>query len=192
MANVCVQTASNPFDIIQPVLQYPGTRPGKWGVRSWYVTIHSGALMSTELPVAAGDAIVCNMTRTGEFAWFIGSTVRSSGLQTNQRVDVAHKGAAARLRQQPWAYTTTECYGCRGCSTFPTEPLHFTDMSLRSAGKGPSAVLGCCLSVCLSVCVHGYGCVRGELTDDQLSLVRAGSRPCNSGLDGECQTSQEG
>jgi hypothetical protein len=27
----------NPFDIIQPVLQYPGAAEGQWGVRSWYV-----------------------------------------------------------------------------------------------------------------------------------------------------------
>lgn len=124
--------ASNPFDIIQPVLQYPGARPNSWGVRSWYVTVNTGAIMSTDLAVEPGDAILCNMTRTGEFGWFIGSQIKSSGKQTNQNVDALHKGAIARLKTQPFAYNTLECYGCNGCATFPTQPCVFSDLRLRS------------------------------------------------------------
>jgi hypothetical protein len=41
------------FDIIQPVLQYPGTLPGLWDLKSWYVTINSGALTSKAVQVNA-------------------------------------------------------------------------------------------------------------------------------------------
>ena len=109
--------ANNPFDIIQPVLQYPGSTPKTWGVRSWYVTVNAGALQSTMLDTEQGDSVFCNMTRTGPESWFIGSKL-NSGKETNQRVTAFHPGAAKRLKVQPWAYITLECYGCSGCDTY--------------------------------------------------------------------------
>ena len=38
---------------------------------------------------------------------------QSTGKQTNQNVDATHRGAIARLKSQPWAYNTLECYGCK-------------------------------------------------------------------------------
>jgi len=125
--------ASNPFDIIQPVLQYPGSTPKTWGVRSWYVTINAGALRSTMLDTEQGDSVFCNMTRTGPESWFIGSRL-NSGKETNQRVNAFTPGALKRLRVQPWAYVTLECYGCDGCGTYPTEPIVFSDIKLSSNG----------------------------------------------------------
>ena len=122
-------TAATPFDILQPVLQFPGNGFRKsWAVKSWYVTVNAGALQSPAINVASGDAILCNMTRTGPESWFVGSTVKSSGKQTNQRA------TNKRLAKQPWAYNTLECYGCRGCSTYPTTPVSFTDLKLFKKG----------------------------------------------------------
>jgi hypothetical protein len=45
------------FDIIQPVLQYPGDSGLYWSVKSWYVTIDSGAIASTERKIASGDFV---------------------------------------------------------------------------------------------------------------------------------------
>lgn len=42
---------SGAFDIIQPVLQYPGDEGNYWSVKSWYVTLKSGALASDEIKV---------------------------------------------------------------------------------------------------------------------------------------------
>ena len=41
----------------------------------------------------------------------------------------------ARLKIQPWAYNTLECYGCDGCDTYPKNPVTFTDNKLYQAGK---------------------------------------------------------
>jgi hypothetical protein len=122
-------TRSNPFDILQPVLQFPASGfRGGWSVKSWYVTVNAGALQSSELSVEAGDAILCNMTRTGPDSWFVGSTIKSTGKSTNQFAQ------NDRLKSQPWAYNTLECYGCRSCSTYPTEPIVFSDLKLYSKG----------------------------------------------------------
>eukprot|EP00041_Stephanoeca_diplocostata_P035324 m.1241462 g.1241462 ORF g.1241462 m.1241462 type:complete len:318 (+) comp24679_c1_seq1:94-1047(+) len=129
-------TLDNPFDIIQPVLQFPGETRNDWGVRSWYVTVHAGALMSELVSVQPGDAILCNMTHLGGVKWFIGSTVQSTGKQTNQLVDSSDRGASERLAKQPWAYNTVECYGCRGCGTYPTQPVKFTNLVLTTVGGG--------------------------------------------------------
>ena len=65
-------------------------------VLSRYVTVDSGALMSTEKAVKPGDSVICNMTRTGEDSWFIGSKISSSGVETNQEAKFD------RLKIQPW------------------------------------------------------------------------------------------
>lgn len=122
----------NPFDIIQPVLQYPGEREGTWGLRSWYVTVNEGATMSEMISVEPGDVVICNMTQLGEIDWFIGSKIKSSGKETNQRITRLRPGAATRLKIQPWAYNTLECYGCEGCGTFPKTPVSFSDLKLTS------------------------------------------------------------
>jgi hypothetical protein len=121
---------SNPFDIIQPVLQYPGQKDGTWGLRSWYVTVNEGAAMSEMLDISPGDAVLCNMTQLGEIDWFVGSKIVSSGKETNTRITKLRPGAAARLLKQPWAYNTLECYGCDGCDTFPKTPVTFSELKL--------------------------------------------------------------
>lgn len=122
-------TQATPFDILQPVLQFPGSGFKKsWAVKSWYVTVNAGALYSSPINVASGDAILCNMTRTGPTSWFVGSKVKSSGKETNQRA------TNARLAKQPWAYNTLECYGCQGCATYPKNPVTFTDLKLFKGG----------------------------------------------------------
>lgn len=70
------------------------------------------------------------MTRTGADSFFIGSRSVNTGKTTNTNYK-----DASRLANQPWAYTTLECYGCQDCSTEPTKPCFFTDMILTSQGK---------------------------------------------------------
>lgn len=118
-----------PFDIIQPVLQYPGEGLD-WELKSWYVTLHAGALYSTPIKVEAGDAILCNMTRTGPQSWDVIGTVQSDPSKTTKQ-----KATNSRLALQPWAYNTLECYGCEGCGTFPTKPITFTNNQLYQGGK---------------------------------------------------------
>jgi len=124
---------STPFDIIQPVLQYPGDFGNYWSVKSWYVTLNAGAVESNEVQVNQGDAIFGNMTRSGPQSWFVGSTSVATGKSTT--ITATHP----RLATQPWAYTTLECYGCQDCSTYPTQPSKFTKMSITQGGK-PVAV----------------------------------------------------
>ena len=124
------------FDIIQPVLQYPflsaaasaapanaDAGAGEWGLRSWYVTVDSGAKMSTEIVAPAGDSVLCNMTKTGSDSWIVDSVLASSGKHTTQAV------TETRLAVQPWAYVTVECYGCSG-EIFFYLPLHATRIVL--------------------------------------------------------------
>jgi len=125
-------TSSNPFDIIQPVLQYPSSSflsRNNWELKSWYVTVNSGALMTSGIKVAPGDDILCNMTRTGPDSWTVAGTLKSSGKTQTQ------KASNPRLKVQPWAYNTLECYGCEGCETYPTKPITFTDNKLYQGGK---------------------------------------------------------
>ena len=123
-------TPSNPFDIIQPVLQFPGGFLNQgWGLKSWYVTVNAGALFSKEIKVKAGDEKLCNMTRLGETKWSVAGTLKSSGQSTTQVAD------NERLRLQPWAYNTLECYGCSGCSTFPQTPIVFKENKLYQNGE---------------------------------------------------------
>jgi len=126
-------TESNPFDIIQPVLQYPSSsffHSKEWELKSWYVTVNSGAIYSSGVNVDAGDSILCNMTRTGEDSWVVIGTL-NGGKGKTQRQSATN----ARLKLQPWAYNTLECYGCTGCDTYPTKPITFTDNKLYQAGK---------------------------------------------------------
>ena len=124
-------TESTPFDIIQPVLQYPGGFFGReWALKSWYVTINAGALYSSALTVKEGDQIFCNMTRTGENSFIVRGTVNSTGKSTEQ------SATNARLTNQPWAYSAVaECYGCDGCKTFPTKPIVFSENKLYENGN---------------------------------------------------------
>lgn len=66
---------STDFDIIQPVLQFPGDAGNYWSVKSWYVTLKGGAYYSTEVPVKPGDEIFGNMTRTGPTSYVVGAWV---------------------------------------------------------------------------------------------------------------------
>jgi hypothetical protein len=121
------------FDIIQPVLQYPSDDGEGWSVKSWYVSLDNGALQSDELRVKVGDAIFGNLTQVGltstEGKWFIGSQSVATGRSTDLTV------ARPRLRAQPWAYNTLECYGCAGCTTYPQQPCRFTNLQLSYKGR---------------------------------------------------------
>lgn len=123
---------SVPFDIIQPVLQYQAGlfSGGEWQVKSWYVTLNAGALYSSPIKVEEGDAIFCNMTRTGPTSWVIKASLKSDPSKiTTQTAD------NVRLKLQPWAYNTLECYGCQGCDTYPKQAITFTENKLFLGGK---------------------------------------------------------
>lgn len=123
-------TRSEPFDIIQPVLQYPGGLFSRsWVLKSWYVTVNSGAVESDGIDVKPGDEVLCNMTRTGPEDWVVVGTRKSDGTATTQ------KATNSRLKLQPWAYNTVECYGCSGCGTYPENAVTFTDNRLYQGDK---------------------------------------------------------
>jgi len=117
---------TTPFDIIQPVLQYPADAGLHWSLKSWYVTLDVGVVESAEVACKPGDQIFGNMTRTGALGWFVGGAC-SGGSAT-----ISH--SAARLRTQPWAYNTIECYSCNGCGTYPTQPITFSKLQLFADG----------------------------------------------------------
>ena len=128
-------TKDNPFDIIQPVLQYPGVglfSSNKWALKSWYVTVNAGALFSTAVKgIEPGDAIICNMTRTGPQSWSVSGALRSDPAKVTTQ-----EATAPRLQLQPWAYSAVaECYGCDGCDTYPTQPITFSKNKLSQAGR---------------------------------------------------------
>jgi len=125
---------TTPFDIIQPVLQYPASFGNEWSVKSWWVTLNGGAMFSTELPVNSGDKIFGNMTRVGSQSYYIGSVIASSGKVTG----ITYTNS--RLQSQPWAYNTLECYGCQDCSTYPTQPSYFTDLQLFITKDTPAHI----------------------------------------------------
>lgn len=116
------------FDIIQPVLQFPGDRGDYWSIKSWYVTVDGGYLASKEIKVSPGDKVFGNMTMLGTDEWYIGTT-SASGETTEVTV------TRERLNIQPWSYITLECYGCSGCETYPTEPAVFSQIELTTQGK---------------------------------------------------------
>jgi len=116
------------FDIIQPVLQFPGDS-ADWGVRSWYVTLNSGVLVSPEIGVVTGDNIFGNMTRIQGSTWYIGGTSSQTGQTASLTV------TKNRLITQPWAYNTAEGYGVDDCTYEPTNNCVFTKLQLFSQGK---------------------------------------------------------
>jgi len=122
--------APSDFDIIQPVLQYPAEGGNYWSVRSWYVTLTGGSLVSDEIPLSVGGTVFGNMTRVGPTSYYIGSTNTATGKTTSLTVN------KPRLKNQNWAFTTVECYGCDGCDWLPTNDCDFTDMTLAS-DSGP-------------------------------------------------------
>ncbi len=116
------------FDIIQPVLQVPADSGPGYSLKSWYVTLDSGVIETQEVPCQPGDSIFGNMTylKKGFLGgkWYVGGTVVRTGQTASLTAD------KARLKTQPWAYTTVECYGCNGgCSYLPTQPLVFSQMT---------------------------------------------------------------
>jgi len=116
------------FDIIQPVLQYPGDNGNYWSVKSWYVTLGSDVLTSSEIQVAVGSLVFGNMTRTASSTWFIGGT-NAAGQTTSLTV------TRDRLLHQPWAYNTAECYGCNSCSYEPDNAVQFTQLAIQYQGQ---------------------------------------------------------
>jgi len=122
------------FDIIQPVLQYGGDSEdgggNYWALASWYVTVDSNSLWSNVTTVNAGDVIFGNMTKVGASSWYIGGSIKSTGVNTF--VTVTYD----RLSTQPWAYCTMEVYEIDDCSSdFPpaSSPMQFTGLELRDA-----------------------------------------------------------
>lgn len=92
-------------------------------------------MYSAELALQPGDAIFGNMTKTGASEWFIGSLNQRTGESTN----IVAKGLGARLRSQPWAYVTLECYGCDSCATYPAgnASCAFSEMAFTTVDGTP-------------------------------------------------------
>lgn len=123
------------FDILQPVLQYPGDSGGYYSVKSWWVTIDEGAVASDEIALVPGDVIVTNMTKTGAARWVIDSVVPGKG-----RTTVTADNLGPRLSSQPWAYTgVMECYGCTSCDMLPSHNASatFSGMVLLDESGAP-------------------------------------------------------
>lgn len=119
------------FDILQPVLQFPGDNGLYWSIKSWYVTIDDGAINSNELQIASGDNVfgAMNQSLTRSTQWYVGSTVSSTQQTTSITVD------RPRLAGQFWAYNTLECYGCIDCTTYPLQPSKFSELALYKSGE---------------------------------------------------------
>lgn len=119
---------SGDFDIIQPVLQYPGDNGNYWSVKSWYVTLNAGYLVSDEIVLNPGDNIFGNQTRLDAQTYYVGSTAPNG-----QTTSITAQ--AAWLASQPWAYCTLECYGCDSCASYPVKsPSTYTQIELYSKG----------------------------------------------------------
>lgn len=110
-------------------LQYPADTGNGWSVKSWWVTLDVGAMATTEVALNPGDGVFGNMTRTGAGRWFIDSVNTRTGQHTGLTTP---RSIVDRLRVQPWAYITAECYGCVDCSTYPTAPSYFKSMAFAS------------------------------------------------------------
>jgi len=122
-----VDPPPGPFDIIQPVLQYPGDNGNYWSVKSWYVTLTNDVLTSNEIQVNTGDDIYGVMNKTGNDTFYIAGIDGSQSTFLTVTRDL--------LLTQPWAYNTAECYGCEGCSYEPTQPVQFTKLYLGYQGS---------------------------------------------------------
>eukprot|EP00043_Microstomoeca_roanoka_P007863 m.76001 g.76001 ORF g.76001 m.76001 type:complete len:312 (+) comp14010_c1_seq1:52-987(+) len=112
------------FDILQPVLQYPGDYGDYWSVKSWYVTLEAGAVASDEVRVTPGDVIFGNMTRLGADKWLVNSVNMRTGESTS--ITPSH----SRLATQPWAYNVMEAYGVSGCDDYPDNGSQFSGLQL--------------------------------------------------------------
>lgn len=124
---------NTPFDIIQPVIQYPANGGSYWSVRSWIVSlggIGGQTFASTEVPLQPGDWVFGNMTQTAQDAWDVISVRTASGAATT-----LHTKGNARLTNQPYAYVTLETYGASDCSFFPKVPSAFVNMSMTNQGQ---------------------------------------------------------
>jgi len=120
---------SQPFDIIQPVLEYT---EGSWSVASWYVTLEQGVVESTPMPVSPGQSIFGNMTKlSSDGTWYIGSTIAGT-TKTTQVTIKKHI-----LISQPWAYTALEVYGVSSCKQYPTNSINFTAMAITDNTNKP-------------------------------------------------------
>eukprot|EP01001_Neometanema_parovale_P007746 NODE_4037_length_1125_cov_105.344311_g3843_i0.p1 GENE.NODE_4037_length_1125_cov_105.344311_g3843_i0~~NODE_4037_length_1125_cov_105.344311_g3843_i0.p1 ORF type:complete len:340 (-),score=69.83 NODE_4037_length_1125_cov_105.344311_g3843_i0:106-1074(-) len=128
---------SGVFDVVQPVLQAPSDLGYGWSVKSWLVTLKAGAIETKEIIVHPGEKIWGNMTQTRADTWYCGSAV---GSPSGKTTSFTHTDSA-RLRVQPFAYTTIECYGCNSCESYPVDTCDFTDMVLRdSTGRKFSTI----------------------------------------------------
>lgn len=99
------------FDIIQPVIQFPGDQGNYWSVKSWWVTLDVGAMASNEVQLLPGDKVFGNMTKTGTDAWFINSV----NTRTSQATSIIASGIGSRLKSQPWAYGAFQLTTCMHC-----------------------------------------------------------------------------
>jgi len=122
------------------VTQYPGDNGNYWSVKSWWVTLDVGAMASAEVQLEVGDLVFGNMTKTGEQEWFINSV----NTRTGDATPITASGIGDRLRSQPWAYVTLECYGCSSCATYPS-------------GVGANCAFTDMVRVCVCVCGAGGG-----------------------------------
>eukprot|EP00486_Rosalina_sp_Unknown_P001255 CAMPEP_0201566522 /NCGR_PEP_ID=MMETSP0190_2-20130828/6350_1 /ASSEMBLY_ACC=CAM_ASM_000263 /TAXON_ID=37353 /ORGANISM="Rosalina sp." /LENGTH=229 /DNA_ID=CAMNT_0047985359 /DNA_START=271 /DNA_END=960 /DNA_ORIENTATION=+ len=123
-----------PFDIIQPVLQYGRTPAGGgnyWGLASWYVTLDAGAVHSKLIEVKTGDIIFGNMTKTGTESWFI------NGVDTETNENATLTISRAILKTQPWVYVTLEVYDVTECDQYPPSgtEMPYTKLALYESGN---------------------------------------------------------
>ncbi len=124
---------NTPFDIIQPVIQYPANGGSYWSVRSWIVSLGGlggQTFASTEVPLQPGDWVFGNMTQTAQDAWDVISVRTASGAATT-----LHTKGNSRLTNQPYAYVTLETYGANDCTYFPKVPSAFVNMSMTNQGN---------------------------------------------------------
>ncbi len=167
---------ATPFDIVQPVIQYPADTGSGWSVKSWWVTLDVGAMASTEVALNPGDGVFGNMTRVGAGRWFIDSVNTRTGQHTALTTP---RSIVDRLRVQPWAYITAECYGCVDCSTYPTAPTYFKEMAFACDDGSKTAPAwwvsecGRSLRAADGAAAAGGGRARGETAEGSATSAAA-------------------
>eukprot|EP00483_Globobulimina_turgida_P006731 UN06742 len=122
-----------PFDIIQPVLQY-GFESGKgagsfWGISSWYVTLSNDVIQSPLIMVNPGDLIEGLMRKVGNDSWFLNSIDLTTGKNTSFTL------SRSILHSQPWVYVTLEVYNIDNCQEeYPPKGSNvpFTNLVLQN------------------------------------------------------------
>jgi hypothetical protein len=127
-----------PFDIIQPVLQYGYSAAGGgdyWTIASWYVTLTNDVLYSELERVSEGDVIFGNMTWVADSTWFIDSVNQANNKHSSLTV---HRQL---LKTQPWTYVTLEVYDVDTCLQYPPEgtQLPYTKLQLFVGGAEQQA-----------------------------------------------------